>query len=226
MIGTEPTTVLDGGNYWLNVYGGNDAASARSGKCAFRIEVADVTGDDEADFIVPALRGAAGRADNQFQWFWLEKYGPGTMKVKNNSTDLKMESKLYGGTLLLAGDNIMTNEVQFLGGGIAVEAGKANNNLGPLIANKAGTITIGAGGSLGFASFSADSGLAAKSITVDAPVSGSVLRFGENGNGISNEDLKYFRWVDASRPGHYFRVLKGEDGYLHPNRGGATLIIR
>ena len=33
-----------------------------------------------------------------------------------------------------AGDNIMTNEVQFLGGGIAV--GKSNNNLGQLTASK------------------------------------------------------------------------------------------
>ena len=88
-----------------------------------------MTGDSEPDFIIPAIRGAAGRGSDResFTWFWFEKYGPGTIKVKNNSKDLRMESKLYNGTLLLAGSDIMTNEVQLLGGNLAIEAGKANN---------------------------------------------------------------------------------------------------
>ena len=223
VIGTEPSTILDGGNYWLNVYGGNDAASARSGKCAFRIEVADVTGDDEADFIVPALRGAAGRADNNYQWFWLEKYGPGTMKVKNNSKDLKMESKLYGGTLLLAGDNIMTNEVQLLGGGIAVDAGKSNS-LGALTAEKPGTITVGAGGSLSFASFAPNANLAKKSIIIDAPMEGNVLRIG--GTRLTSAQLSHFRWKDAEDTTKLCRVAQDEDGYLHPLPHGMALLLR
>lgn len=218
VIGTEPTTVLDGGNYWLNVYGANNATSARSGNYAFRVEVDDVTGDDEADFIVPALRGAAGRGDNNYQWFWLEKYGPGTMKVKNNSMDLKLESKLYGGTLLLAGDNIMTNEVQFLGGSIAVDAGKSNN-LGQLTASKPGTITVGAGGSLTFASFTPDANLAKKSIIIDAPLTGNVLKF--------RSDIAaykcYFRWKDGNE---LYHVVQDEDGYLHPCSSGTRIVIR
>lgn len=221
VIGTEPTTVLDGGNYWLNVYGANNAASARSGKYAFRIEVDDVTGDDEADFIVPALRGAAGRADNNYQWFWLEKYGPGTMKVKNNSKDLKMESKLYGGTLLLAGDNIMTNEVQFLGGGIAVDAGKSNS-LGQLTASKPGTITVGAGGSLTFASFAPDANLAAKSIMIDAPMTGNVLKF----TTFTDAQRGYFRWKDDEAPTGSWRVQRDENGYMHPLKYGTVISIR
>jgi hypothetical protein len=213
VIGTEPTTVLDGGNYWLNVYGANNATSARSGNYAFRVEVDDVTGDDEADFIVPALRGAAGRADNNYQWFWLEKYGPGTMKVKNNSKDLKLESKLYGGTLLLAGDNIMTNEVQLLGGSIAVEAGKHNDNFGALTASKPGTITVGAGGSLGFASFTPDANLAAKSILIDAPLTGNALKF----NADISRYKGYFRWIDGDER---HRILQDGDGFLHPDMWG------
>ncbi|MBR3222772.1 MAG: hypothetical protein IKF72_11165 [Kiritimatiellae bacterium] len=224
VIGTEPTTVLDGGYYWLNVYGANNAASARSGNYAFRIEVDDVTGDDEADFIVPALRGAAGRADNNYQWFWLEKYGPGTMKVKNNSTDLKMESKLYGGTLLLAGSNIMTNEVQFLGGGIAVDAGKSNS-LGALTASKPGTITVGAGGSLSFASFVPDANLAAGAITIKAPMGGNVLRIGTNANGLDGK-RGYFRWQDEADQNKLWRVYQDENGYIHPNNLGAIIIVQ
>ena len=222
VIGTEPTTVLDGGNYWLNVYGYSSAAGARSGNCAFRVEVADVTGDDEADFIVPALRGGAGRADPQnYNWFWLEKYGPGTMKVKNDSKDLKMESKLYGGTLLLAGDNIMTNEVQFLGGGIAVDAGKSNS-LGQLTASKPGTITVGAGGSLTFASFAPDANLAAKSIMIDAPMTGNVLKF----TTFTDAQRGYFRWKDDTAPKGCWHVRQDAAGYLHPVMIGTNISIR
>ena len=225
VIGTEPTTVLDGGNYWINTYGFKDAATARSNNCAFRVEVQDVTGDDEADFIVPALRGGAGRtsAVYDFIWFWFEKYGPGTIKVKGNSKDLKMESKLYGGTLLLAGDNIMTNEVQFLGGGIAVEAGKHNDNLGALTASKAGTITVGAGGSLGFASFAPDANLAAGSIMIDAPMEGNVLKFGTT---LTSEQRRVFRWKDAVQAGKFLNVYQTADGYIHPNNLGIVILIR
>lgn len=222
VIGTEPTTVLDGGNYWLNVYGANDAATARSGKYAFRIEVDNVTGDDEADFIVPALRGAAGRADNNYQWFWLEKYGPGTMKVKNDSKDLKMESKLYGGTLLLAGDNIMTNEVQMLGGSIAVDAGKSNS-LGALTASKPGTITVGAGGSLSFASFNADANLTSRSILIDAPLIGNNLRIGKDATAMAG-NCKYFRWKDPNNSDGHYGVYVDNNGYLHP--AGVVIVIR
>jgi hypothetical protein len=224
VIGTEPTTVLDGGYYWLNVYGYSSASGARSGKCALRVEVEDVTGDDEADFIIPAIRGAAGRQDPQnYNWFWFEKYGPGTMKIKNDSKDLKMESKLYGGTLLLAGNNIMTNEVQFLGGGIAVDAGKSNNNLGQLTAEKGGTITVGEGGSLGFASFAPGAGLAKKSITIDAPLTGNVLKIGA---ALTTEQCKLFRWKDTRNADLFWPVEQTTDGYLHPNMRGLNIIVR
>ena len=220
VIGTEPTTVLDGGNYWINTYGFKDAATARSNNCAFRVEVQDVTGDDEADFIVPALRGGAGRtsAVYDFIWFWFEKYGPGTMKVKGNSKDLKMESKLYGGTLLLAGDNIMTNEVQFLGGSIAVEAGKHNDNFGALTASKPGTITVGAGGSLGFASFTPGAGLVKESILIDAPLTGNALKF----NADINRYKGYFRWKDGDER---HRICQDEQGFLHPDMWGRGTAI-
>lgn len=222
VIGNEPSTVLDGGNYWINVYGYKSADLARSNNCAFRVEVDDVTGDSEADFIVPAIRGGAGRntAVYDYIWFWFEKYGPGTMKIKGDTKDLKMESKLYGGTLLLAGDNIMTNEVQFLGGGIAVEAGKSNS-LGQLTASKPGKITVGEGGSLAFASFAPDAGLARKSITIDAPVTGDVLKFNSK---LSGAQLAKFRWKDPVNEGKYLGVGQDANGYLHP--AGLVIQIR
>ena len=224
IIGDEPTTVLDGGNYWVDVYGLASVAKARSGNCAFRVEVQDVTGDPEPDFIIPAIRGAAGRGSDResFTWFWFEKYGPGTIKVKNNSKDLRMESKLYNGTLLLAGNDIMTNEVQLLGGSIAVEAGKHNDNFGALTASKAGTITVGEGGSLGFASFTPDANLAAKSILIDAPLTGNSLKFKADISTYSG----YFRWKDATDETRLYKVKQDEDGYLHPCSSGTRIVIR
>ena len=184
-----------------------------------------MTGDDEADFIIPAIRGAAGRGSDRekFTWFWFEKYGPGTIKVKNNSKELRMESKLYNGTLLLAGSDIMTNEVQLLGGNLAIEAGKANNNFGALTASKAGTITIGTGGSLGFASFTADSGLTNKSIMIDAPLRENVLKFN---TALTGDQRRYFRWKDATAPTGSWRVAQDAAGYLHPGMQGTVLYLR
>ena len=134
-----------------------------------------------------------------------------------------MESKLYGGTLLLAGNNIMTNEVQFLGGNIAVDAGKSNNNLGALTASKPGTITVGEGGSLAFASFTPDANLAVKSILIDAPKEGNVLKFNTM---FTGEQLRYFRWKDETAPVGSWRVVQDTSGYLHPVECGTFIFIR
>ena len=228
VIGSEPSTLgqfnssatYDG----VLVFGKSTASAARSGNIAFRIEVQDVTGDSDADCVLSRIRDAAGRTTDRssFAWFFFEKHGPGTLKITGDSRELRMESKLYGGTLLLAGNNIMTNEVQFLGGNIAVDAGKTNNNLGQLTASKPGTITIGAGGLLGFASFAPDAGLEKKSILIDAPLTGNVLKFGAD---ISS-NKGYFRWKDATDANVSYRVKQDASGYLHPCMGGTMLSIR
>ena len=134
-----------------------------------------------------------------------------------------MESKLYNGTLLLAGSDIMTNEVQLLGGNLAIEAGKANNNFGTLTASKAGTITIGAGGSLGFASFAPDANLAQKSIMIDAPFRENAIKFN---TALTGEQRRCFRWLDDSSPTGSWRVSQDENGYLHPVMQGAVIHLR
>ena len=143
------------------------------------------------------------------------------LRIPNLYTDLKMESKLYGGTLLLAGDNIMTNEVQFLGGNLAVDAGKSNS-LGALTASKPGTITVGEGGSLTFASFAPDAGLAVKSILIDAPLTGNTLKFSTDISSYKG----YFRWKDATDASVRYRVKQDADGYLHPAMGGTYISVR
>ena len=224
VVGTEPSTI-GGHSSLVDVYGYADVATARAKNCAFRMHVSDVTGDSGVDCTMPRIRAASDRASGResFFFFWFEKYGSGTLKITGDSKDLKMESKLYGGTLLLAGNNIMTNEVQFLGGSIAVEAGKHNDNFGALTASKPGTITVGAGGSLSFASFNADANLAKNSITIDAPMEGNVLKFGTT---LTSEQRRVFRWKDAVQADKFLNVYQTADGYIHPNNLGIVILIR
>ena len=140
------------------------------------------------------------------------------MALTGVGTDVRLESKLYGGTLLLAESNIMTNEVQLLGGNLAVDDGKSNS-LGALTASKPGTITVGAGGSLTFASFTPNASLAAKSILIDAPLTGNALKFGTDIRSYS----AYFRWKDGDKRYH---IRQDADGYLHPLMGGTALSVR
>ena len=244
VIGDEPSSISFNSGNGVNVYGLGSASSARSGNRAFRMDVMDVTGDSAVDCTLSRIHGAVDRMTNgvdwddrkNYVWFMFEKFGPGTLKITGDSKELRMESKLIGGTLLLAGNNIMTNEVQLLGGNLEVEAGKANNNLGALTASKPGTITVGAGGSLGFASFTASTnvtlavgeggsltfasftpseGLAVKSIRIDAPLTANTLKF--------NVDVNrgYFRWKDGDERYH---VRQDAEGYLHPVRSSSISI--
>ena len=221
VIGTEPSEIVFSNG--LNIYGYGSAATARSQNCAFRIEVANVT--DGPDCIVNQLRGAANRGNDResFTWFWFEKHGLGTMKVTGDSKELRMESKLYNGTLLLAGSDIMTNEVQLLGGNIAIEAGKSNNNLGQLTASKPGMITVGEGGSLAFASFAPDANLAKKSIMIDASLRENAVKFAVP---LTGEQRTYFRWKDDTALNGSWRVSQDANGYLHPVMQGAVIYLR
>ena len=245
VIGDEPSTISFNGGNGVNVYGTSSASSARSSNRAFRMDVMDVTGDPDVDCTLSRIRGAADRTSDRenYTWFTFEKLGPGTLKITGDSKELRMESKLYNGTLLLAGDNIMTNEVQLLGGNLEVEAGKANNNLGALTASKAGTLTVGAGGSLAFKSFTANtnvtlnvaaggslsfvsftagSGLAKGAVMIDAPLTGNLIKFGSD----ISASRGYFRWKDDTAQKGCWRVKQDAAGYLHPVMLGTNISIR
>ena len=219
VIGTEPSTISC--TYGVTVYGYSTEANARNNSCAFRIDVADVTGNSDVDctmnrFIV----------DDGKPWLGFEKYGNGTVKISNKSSKkVRLESKLYAGTLLLGSSDIMTNAVELLGGNLAAAA-NAVNSLGNLKATTNATLTVGAGGSLSFASFTPDAGLAAKSIVIDAPMKGNFVRFGTNANGLADEHRKYFRWKDATNAMKLWKVEIDESGYLHPMIKGTTIRIR
>ena len=220
VIGDEPSTIsLNSG---ANVYGTSSASGARSSNRAFRMDVRDVTGNSDVDCTLNRIRGACDRPSTEtpglYAYFMFEKLGPGTLKITGDSKELRMESKLIDGTLLLAGNNIMTNEVQLLGGNLAIEAGKTNNNFGVLTASKAGTISIGEGGSLAFASFTPGAGLVKESILIDVPLTGNALKF----NADINRYKGYFRWKDGDER---HRICQDEQGFLHPDMWGRGTAI-
>ncbi|MBR2837939.1 MAG: hypothetical protein IKE55_04090 [Kiritimatiellae bacterium] len=219
VIGDQPSAVTGAG---ANVYGASSAATARNNGYSFRVNVADVA--EGVDFTVSKIRGAVDRASDRenYAWFMFEKYGRGTMALTGDGKEVRLASKLYGGTLLLAESNAMTNAVELLGGDIAVAAGKSNS-LGALSATTNGTISVGAGGSLSFASFAPDAALGRKSVTIDAPMAGNALRFGSQ---LSAGQLKCFRWQDASDATKFWHVSQDDNGYLHPDDPGILVIIR
>ena len=225
VIGDAPSTISC--NNGANVYGGTSESSARSNNIAFRMDVKDVTGDSGVDCTLKQIRGACDRGESdryKYRWFWFEKRGAGTLKITGDSREVWLESRLYGGTLLLAGSNIMTNDVQLLGGSLAVDAGKSNS-LRDLSATTNGTLTVGAGGSLSFASFAPGANLAIGAITIKAPMGGNVLRIGIDASGLDGK-RKFFRWQDETDPDKLWRVYQDENGYVHPRNMGGRIIVK
>ena len=116
----------------------------------------------------------------------------------------------------------MTNDFILSGGNLAAETG-SSNALGALTVNTNATLSVEAGGQLTFASFMAGAGLAAKAITVDAPLVGNLLRFGTDASGLAPEQFPFFRWKDGENLWH---VRIDEDGYLHPLMLGTVFSVR
>ena len=138
---------------------------------------------------------------------------------------MRLESTLYGGTFILGASNSMTNEVVLAGGSIATADG-ASNALGALTVSNACTIAVGEGGALSFASFTAGEGLQPKSITIDAPLTGNVLRIGDGTTPLTREQCAYFRWKDATDGSVLYRVKVDEQGYVHPRMGGIVFSVK
>ena len=215
VIGTEPS-------YLTSTYGVIVDGGATENKAVpFRLDVGDVA--DGVDCFMSRITCDTGTT--AVPWFWFEKYGAGTLKISENSKGVRMDSRIYNGTLLLAGNDIMTNAVQLLGGNFAIDAGKTNA-LGNLKATTNATLTVGAGGSMSFASFTPGAGLAEKAIVIDAPMEGNSVRIGRNGSGLAAEHCKYFRWKDATDATKLWRVEQDANGYLHPLIKGTMISIR
>ena len=212
--GTSPSFIDNG----INVFGAAGASDGKSKR--FLFDVADVTGNDDVDCTVAKITNTDSPA-YRFPYFRFEKLGAGTMLLAGDGKDMRLETFVSGGTFLLGASEIVTNEFVLCGGNLAAVAG-AQNNLGALTVSNACTITVGAGGSLTFASFAPDANLAAKSIMIDAPQEGATIKFK---TALTDEQLRYFRWKDDESPVGSWRVEQDSDG-LHPLKHGITIYIR
>ena len=212
----ESPSFIDNG---INVYGSGTASGGASKR--FRIDVADVTGDDAVDCTVSKIFHNDG-SQQRFPYFRVEKLGAGTMLLSGTGLAMKLETFVSGGTFLLGASGIATNEFVLCGGNLAVADGKSNS-LGALTVSNACTIAVGTGGSLSFTSFTAGEDLAAKSILIDAPMTGNVLKFDTP---LTSEQRAYFRWKDETDPTKKpWKVTQDLDGYLHPLTGRMVLRI-
>ena len=212
--GTSPSFIDNG----INVFGAETASSGKSKR--FMFDVADVTGNDDVDCTVAKITNTDSPA-YRFPYFRFEKLGAGTMLLAGDGKDMRLETYVSGGTFLLGASGIVTNEFVLCGGNLAAVAGAKNDNIGALSVSSACTITVGEGGSLAFASFAPDAELARKSITIDAPITGDVLKFNSK---LSGAQLAKFRWKDPVNEGKYLGVGQDANGYLHPT--GFVIFIR
>ena len=209
--GTEPVFVDSG----VRIYGVSKSATG-----TFRIDVDDVTGSEDVDCTLSRVFN-----HSSYPNFTFNKYGEGTLKLTGDSRVLIKPTTLYGGTFILGGSNILTNDIVLSGGSLAAADSAQNSKLASLTANTNASISVGTGGLLAFKSFSAAEGLAEKSIIIDAPLAGNVLRIGTNGNGLTSDQLKCFRWRDNST-GKLLKVKIDNSGYLHPIIVGTVILVQ
>ncbi|MBR3221620.1 MAG: hypothetical protein IKF72_05240 [Kiritimatiellae bacterium] len=211
VVGSEPSSIEGSG---IRPYGNSTVSSART----FQINVNNVTGDEQVDCTLAGIQAPAAK----FEYYHFEKYGDGALKLAGSGKPVRCQTRLYGGTFILGASNSMTNAVVLAGGNLAVADGKSNA-LDALTVNTNATLTVGEGGSLSFASFTAGEGLQPKAITIDAPLEGNVIKFNAT---LTDEERNLFRWKDSAAPTGARRVDQDEDGYLHPHTGGLLLFVK
>ena len=212
--GTEPVFVDSG----VKIYGASKGVNGSTG--TFRIDVDDVTGSEDVDCTLSKVLN-----HTDYPNFTFNKYGDGTLKLTGDSRVLIKPMTLYGGTFILGGSNILTNDIVLSGGSLAAADSAQNSKLASLTVNTNASISVGTGGLLAFKSFSAAEGLAEKSIIINAPLAGNVLRIGTDGNGLTSDQLKCFRWRDDST-GKLWKVQIDNSGYLHPIIVGMVILIQ
>ena len=121
-----------------------------------------------------------------------------------------------GGSLSFASFTVNTNLTLNVdvdaGGSLSFTSFTVNTNLTL-------NVDVDAGGLLSFASFTAGEGLQPKAITINAPLTGDVLRFGDGTTPLTNAQRACFRWKDDKVATKLWKVKQDANGYLHPNLG-------
>lgn len=188
-----------------------------------RFDVYDVTGDEDADFV---MNGALRR----FTWMankWstvVRKYGLGTLRLNgvctaDNAYDKTIE--LYDGTWLLGASGVAAAPFQLNGGTLAAAEG-AVNEVGTLTVAKAGAINVAEGAVLSFADSSEVEWTAGagERVIVTADLTKNSVRFGTDANGLTAGQLRVLRNAAGKR------VALDENGWLRDGNFGMVITIR
>ena len=175
----------------------------------FEMNVADVTGDAEADFIcrktiMPAVTSAAG-----YTGACLAKAGEGTLRIDAHFAMTNTPTRIEAGTFLVNGDCLNDSDTcpfVLAGGTFAVAAG-STNFCGVLNVESASTLSVPPGALLSFADSSGSSWTSGVDVIVDADLTADSVRFGTNASGLTVSQARHLR--NGGRP-----CYLDENGYL------------
>lgn len=178
-------------------------------KSRFEMNVSDVTGDAEADFIcrkpiMPAVTTAAG-----YTGACLAKAGAGTLRIDAHFAMTNTPTRIEAGTFLVNGDCLNDSDTcpfVLAGGTFAVAAG-STNYCGVLNVESASTLSVPSGALLSFADSSGVAWTAGVDVVVDADLTADSVRFGTNASGLTALQARHLR--NGGR-----RCCLDENGYL------------
>ena len=203
--GSSPSVCDVGLRVWTVV------AESQSGykKSRFEMNVSDVTGDAEADFIcrkpiMPAVTTAAG-----YTGACLAKAGAGTLRIDAHFAMTNTPTRIEAGTFLVNGDCLNDSDTcpfVLAGGTFAVAAG-STNYCGVLNIESASTLSVPSGALLSFADSSGSSWTTGVDVVVDADLTADSVRFGTNASGLTASQAR--RLKNGGRP-----CYLDENGYL------------
>ena len=220
--GTTPSTMA--ADYFM-IYGKNITTGFVGGI----IDVADVTGDDESDFIVesPIQRVSGVAVTERARWgYGIIKAGAGTMELRKVSTFGLLSDGTFGGTTMLSN------------GTIRIAKSLTDNYLGRLHLGGDAALQLDEGSTVNFAS-STNVYVYAKdastpylfswntnaTLTLKSKVAAKSIRFGTDASGLTADQLaqiKYARSV-TTRKNVVFSLDK--DGYLKDSLSGGIIIV-
>lgn len=217
--GDSPSSFTTGISAW---------STAGKNECFFTFDVADVTGNDQADFIVAGPWTRPMHLADSYRKSAIVKKGQGTMRIDGTFALGYRPLTIEAGVLVVNGSLMQTNAVSTakedagnvdihqdiaLAGGALEFAAGSTNHVGVLMASAAGSaLALGADAEVCFSDSSAQNWAADATVVVTFNPETSRIRFGTDANGLTAAQLKQLRYQSATGPRYRFGL--DADGYL------------
>ena len=184
----------------------------RTGTSPLTFNIADVTGDDNADLSIP---GVIRDYDNSFTNMPIIKSGDGTLELSAANTHVGVIT-IDAGTISLAANNslISDNGIVLSGGALDMEA--YTNTVDTLTVDDDSNIVLGSG-ELAFADSSSATWTA--SLTITGELNPHSVRFGTNNSALTPAQLSAI----TLNGGHAILTV---DGYLTEPPAGTIIMIQ